>query len=69
MESEILREVEEIERRYQQQDVSAVGRTNIDDTQIMDHDAYNQPTMSHMVHGQISDRRAAPEEIHIEMPS
>jgi hypothetical protein len=39
MESEILREVEEIERRYQQQDVSAVGRTNIDDTQILDHDA------------------------------
>ena len=31
MESEILREVEEIERKYQQQDVSAVGRTRIED--------------------------------------
>ena len=52
MESEILREVEEIERKYQEQGGSPVGRTRIEDnSQIMDIDAYNQPTMSNMMPG------------------
>ena len=54
MESEILKDVEEIERKYQTQagGGAVVGRTNQEQSQIMENDGYNQPTMSPMLPGQ-----------------